>query len=74
MTETQTINFEAAFAALQEIITKLESSDLPLEEALRLYEEGKKLSDQCAKLLENAQLRVSTLSKAELEPPAEETP
>lgn len=74
MTETQTINFEAAFAALQEIITKLESSDLPLEEALRLYEEGKKLSDQCAKLLENAQLRVSTLSKAEPEPPAEETP
>lgn len=74
MTETQTINFEAAFAALQEIITKLESSDLPLEEALRLYEEGKKLSDQCAKLLENAQLRVSTLGKAEPEPPAEETP
>jgi exodeoxyribonuclease VII small subunit len=74
MTETQTINFEAAFAALQEIITKLESSDLPLEDALRLYEEGKKLSDQCAKLLENAQLRVSTLSKAEPEPPAEETP
>jgi len=74
MTETQTINFEAAFAALQEIITKLESSDLPLEEALKLYEEGKKLSDQCAKLLENAQLRVSTLSKAEPEPPAEETP
>ena len=74
MTETQTINFEAAFAALQEIITKLESSDLPLEDALRLYEEGKKLSDQCAKLLENAQLRVSTLSKAEPEPLAEETP
>jgi exodeoxyribonuclease VII small subunit len=36
---------------------------LSLEESLKLYEEGKKLSDQCAKLLEKAQLRVSTLGE-----------
>jgi len=65
MTEQTPINYEAAFAALQEVITKLENSELPLEEALKLYEKGKKLSDQCAKLLENAQLRVSTLGQAE---------
>jgi len=36
---------------------------LSLEESLSLYEEGKKLSDQCAKLLEKAQLRVTTLGE-----------
>ncbi len=63
MTDTQPANYEAAFAALQEIITKLENSELSLEESLSLYEEGKKLSDQCAKLLEKAQLRVTTLGE-----------
>ncbi|MDD2521666.1 MAG: exodeoxyribonuclease VII small subunit [Anaerolineaceae bacterium] len=65
MTETQPTSYEAAFAALQEIIAKLEDGDLSLEESLKLYEEGKKLSDHCGKLLEKAQLRVSTLSGKE---------
>lgn len=63
MTESIPTNYETAFQALQEIIAKLENSELPLEEAIKLYEEGKKLSDQCAKLLENAQLRVTTLGE-----------
>lgn len=57
MTDTQPTSYEAAFNALQEIISKLEDGELSLEESLKLYEEGKKLSDQCAKLLEQAQLR-----------------
>lgn len=63
MTETnpESTDFETAFDALQQIIAKLESAELPLEEALRLYEEGKRLSALCASILENAQLRVSTL-------------
>lgn len=65
MTETkpESMDFETAFNALQEIIAKLESAELPLEEALRLYEEGKRLSALCASILENAQLRVSTLGE-----------
>lgn len=63
MTETKPTNYEAAFAALQEIITRLENSELPLEEAIKLYEEGKKLSDQCAQLLEKAQLHVNMLGQ-----------
>ena len=62
MTKQATPNFEAAFASLQQIITQLENSELPLEEALKLYEEGKRLSDICSQLLETAQLRVETLS------------
>ncbi|MCK9245679.1 MAG: exodeoxyribonuclease VII small subunit [Anaerolineaceae bacterium] len=61
MTDTLPSSYEAAFAALQEIVSRLENSELPLEESLKLYEEGKLLSDHCAKLLETAQLRVSTL-------------
>jgi len=65
MTETtsESMDFETAFNALQEIIAKLESAELPLEEALRLYEEGKRLSGLCTSILENAQLRVTTLDE-----------
>ena len=63
MTETQPTSYEEAFKSLQEIISRLEDGELSLEASLRLYEEGKKLSDQCAKLLEKAQLRVNTLGE-----------
>ena len=65
MTEkTETVNFEKSFQELQNIIARLEASDLPLEEALKLYEQGQKLADQCAKTLEEAQLRVEMLNPA----------
>ncbi len=68
MTETEpTQTFEIAFAQLQDVIAKLEDADLALEEAIKLYEEGKRLSKLCAQILESAQLRVSTLSEAERE-------
>lgn len=65
MPESQkpTMNFESAFTALQEVITKLENSELPLEEALRLYEEGQRLSALCTSILEAAQLRVNTIAE-----------
>lgn len=67
MTKTDpTQSFESSFAQLQDVISKLENADLPLEEAIKLYEEGKRLSKLCAQILESAQLRVSTLSEAEL--------
>ncbi len=64
MTEQSNPSFETAFASLQQIISQLENSELPLEEALKLYEDGKRLSDICSQLLETAQLRVETLSSA----------
>ncbi len=60
--EKETVNFEKSFQELQTIITRLEASDLALEEALKLYEQGQKLADQCAKILETAQLRVEMLN------------
>jgi exodeoxyribonuclease VII small subunit len=64
MPTNDTPNFEIAFIQLQQVIEKLESSELSLDEALRLYEEGKRLSVVCADLLENAQLRLTQLSEA----------
>ena len=62
MTE-QSMDFESAFRSLQEIIARLENSELPLEEAIKLYEEGNRLSEVCANILAAAELRVSTLPR-----------
>ena len=64
MPTNDTPNFEIAFIQLQQVIDKLESSELPLDEALRLYEEGKRLSVLCANILESAQLKLTQLSES----------
>jgi exodeoxyribonuclease VII small subunit len=64
MPTNDTQNFEKSFSQLQQLIQKLENSELPLDEALQLYEEGKRLSALCSSILENAQLRLTQLSEA----------
>ncbi|HXY54646.1 MAG TPA: exodeoxyribonuclease VII small subunit [Nitrospirota bacterium] len=56
--------FEAALARLEEIVKKLETGDLPLEQSLKLFEEGIKLSRLCNKRLEEAERRVEILLKS----------
>jgi exodeoxyribonuclease VII small subunit len=55
--------FEAALARLEEIVQELEKGDLPLEQSLKLFEEGIKLSRICTKRLEDAERRVEILLK-----------
>ena len=55
------LSFEAAYAELEDIITRLDSGDLPLEESVALFERGRKLSQYCQGLLDNAELRVNQL-------------
>ncbi len=55
--------FEDALARLEEIVRELESGDLPLEQSLRMFEEGIKLSRICHKRLEDAERRVEILLK-----------
>ncbi len=55
--------FEAALARLEEIVKELETGDLPLEQSLKLFEEGVKLSRICHKRLEDAERRVEILLK-----------
>lgn len=57
--------FEDALNQLESIVAQLEDGDLPLEEALRLFEEGIKLSRFCSQKLNEAQKRVEVLLKGE---------
>ncbi len=56
--------FEEALAQLEKIVQRLESGDLPLEESLRLYEEGVRLSRACGGKLEAAERRIEILERA----------
>jgi exodeoxyribonuclease VII small subunit len=55
--------FEAALARLEEIVQELEKGDLPLEQSLKYFEEGIKLSRICNKRLEEAERKVEILLK-----------
>ena len=57
-TETKELSYEASFSQLEQVLGRLEQTDLPLEEALALYEKGAALAALCAKKLEEAELRV----------------
>lgn len=62
MSSTNELSFEAAYAELETIITKLESGELPLEESVTLFERGRTLSELCQSLLDKAELRVNQLT------------
>lgn len=56
-----TIKFEDALARLETIVNELEKGDLPLDESLRIFEEGIKLSKTCLKMLDDAERKVEIL-------------
>lgn len=56
-------SFEKSFAQLQELVKKLEGGTLPLEESLKAFEEGVRLTRQCQASLTNAELKVEQLLK-----------
>jgi exodeoxyribonuclease VII small subunit len=55
------LSFEDAFAQLEEVLAKLEAGNLPLEQAVALYEEGMRLARLCQERLEQAELRIRQL-------------
>ncbi len=54
-------SFEAALELLECTVARLEQGEMPLEEALELFESGVKLSRQCSATLEDAERRVEIL-------------
>jgi exodeoxyribonuclease VII small subunit len=54
-------DFEASLRRLEAIVSRLEAGELPLEETLRLFEEGQTLVRGCGSLLERAEQRVKEL-------------
>ncbi len=63
MTNANEPTFEQALAQLEQIVQKLERGELPLEESLRLYEDGVRLSRLCHGKLEEAEGRIAVLVK-----------
>ena len=55
--------FERSLARLEEVVRKLESPQLSLDEAMKLFEEGVALSRECQKQLEEAEGKVEILLK-----------
>ena len=56
-------NFEQALKRLEEIVRRMEQGNVPLEESLKLFEEGTALAAGCSKQLDDAELRVVRLMK-----------
>jgi exodeoxyribonuclease VII small subunit len=55
--------FETSLARLDEIVQELEKGELPLEQSLKLFEEGVKLARICSTRLEDAERKVDILLK-----------
>jgi exodeoxyribonuclease VII small subunit len=53
--------FEQSMKQLEQIIQELESGDLPLEKAIKKFEEGIQLSRSCSKMLDETDKKVSIL-------------
>ena len=58
-------NFEKSLIELENIIKKLESEEVSLDESIALFEKGVVLSNECRKTLEKAENKIITLTDAE---------
>lgn len=62
MTNTKT--FENSVKELDEIVSKMESGELSLDESLKLFEKGVKLTRACQKTLADAEAKIEKLMEA----------
>lgn len=65
-------SFEASMERLETIVRQLEQGNAPLEESLKLFQEGTELIRNCGKLLDDAQLQVKKIMTAPDGSPVEE--
>lgn len=68
----QNKTFEESMQRLEQIVRAMERGDVPLEESLKLFQEGTELVRSCGKLLEEAQLQVKLIMTAPDGSPVEE--
>lgn len=59
--EIRSMNFEDALRALEEVVRKLESGEVPLDDSITLYERGEHLRKHCQSRLDAAQARIDKI-------------
>jgi len=59
------LKFEDCLTRLEQIVSALESGNLPLEESLKVFEEGVALSRHCVRYLDEAERRIEVLTHDE---------
>jgi exodeoxyribonuclease VII small subunit len=59
------LKFEDCLTRLEQIVSALEAGNLPLEESLKVFEEGISLARHCARYLDDAERRIEVLVKDE---------
>lgn len=65
-TPVEELTYEQAFEELESIVTALETEENPLDKALLLFERGQLLARHCARLLDEAELKVQRLAGEEI--------
>lgn len=61
--DVQDLRYEEAYEELQAVVDQLEQGKLALEDSLALFERGQALSARCSTLLEQAELRLTELTR-----------
>ena len=69
---TENKTFEESMQRLEQIVRAMDQGDVPLEESLKLFQEGTQLVRSCNQLLDEAQLQVTKIMTAPDGTPAEE--
>ena len=64
MADKKPVNLEKSLAALESIVEELESGDLPLEKAMKKFEEGIKLTRGAQAALKEAEQKVEILLRS----------
>ena len=64
--------FEENMQRLEQIVRAMERGDVPLEESLKLFQEGTDLVRKCGTILEEAQLQIAKISTSADGTPVEE--
>jgi exodeoxyribonuclease VII small subunit len=64
MAEKERLSFEEALMKLESIVEQLEDEDITLQDSVKLYEEGVKMSKFCTEILEQAELRIEQVNEA----------
>lgn len=65
MSNTKEMTYESAVKRLEEIVGILEKNEVSLDESMKLFEEGTKLTTYCSKKLQEAEQKITVLTNEE---------